>query len=60
MPNMTHMAPPTKDGRHPKYSHLVMFEVDHHYGMLLLKSPAIEGNALISWEDFLVCHIWGR
>jgi hypothetical protein len=52
MPNKVHMTPPTEDGRHPKYDHLVMFEVDRHYDRLLLKSPAKEGDALISWEDW--------
>ena len=51
--NELHLAEPTEDGRHPEHPHLVLFEVDLHHGMLILRSPAAPGaTELISWEDW--------
>jgi hypothetical protein len=43
---------PTKEGKHPKYSHLVLAEIDSHYGMALLTIKGQEGSLLISYEDW--------
>ena len=47
-----HNAQPTENGEHPEYPGLVLFEVEQHFGSLILTSPAKEGNALISHEDW--------
>lgn len=45
------MDPPDKRGRHPKYKHLVMFEIEPHYGSYILTAPKHKGDALISEDD---------
>ena len=45
------MAKPDKYGRHPKYKHLVMFEIESHYGSYILTAVGHEGDALISEDD---------
>ena len=52
-PLFDHMAEPDDDGRHPDYPHLCLFEVERHYGSLILTSQSAPGSALIScWEDW--------
>jgi hypothetical protein len=41
----------TKTGRHPKYSHLVMFEIEPHHGSYILTAQHNPGSALISSDD---------
>lgn len=45
------MAKPDAQGRHPKYKHLVMFEIEPHYGSYILTATGHEGDALISEDD---------
>lgn len=40
------------DGRHPTYKHLVYFEAKRHCGMLLVTNCLLEGDVLMSWEDW--------
>lgn len=43
--------PPNDDGYHPHFPHLVLFDIEPHYGMYILTAYGHEGNALISGED---------
>ena len=43
---------PSENGRHPKYSHLVLSEVENHKSMLILTIEKQKGDALISWDDW--------
>lgn len=45
------MAKPDKHGRHPKYKHLVMFEIEPHHGSYILTANKHPGDALISQDD---------
>jgi hypothetical protein len=47
-----HMKEPMADGTHPDYPHLILAEVEQHYGMLILTFPGVDGDALISLEDW--------
>jgi len=49
---MTDLTEPTADGRHPKYRHLILFEVEDHHGSLILTAAGQKGDALISTEDW--------
>lgn len=46
-----HTARPLENGRHPKYSHLVMAEIEPHYGSYILTIKGHKGSALISEDD---------
>lgn len=52
MCKFNHMAVPV-NGRHPEFPHLVMAEVEPHYGMLILTIEGMSGTALISVEDWI-------
>ncbi len=59
MHKFNHNVKPDEQGRHPIYSHLVMFEIERHYGSYILTAPkTCEGNALISAEN--AEHIFGE
>ena len=47
-----HDAPHDENGNHPTLHGLVYFEVEEHHSSLLLTTPAAEGDALISFEDW--------
>lgn len=51
-------AKPDKQGRHPKYKHLVMFEIEPHYGSYILTAVGHRGDALISSDD--AQHMFGK
>jgi len=41
-----------KNGRHPKFKHLIYYEFEDHYGSYILTAPGTkEGDALISYDD---------
>ncbi len=42
-----------KDGRHPRFQHLVLYELESHYGSWIVTSPAKKGSVLIGHEDCL-------
>ena len=42
---------PHIDGYHPEYKHLALFEVECHYSMYIVTSPAALGNVLLSEDD---------
>lgn len=44
-------ALPDEHGRHPKYKHLVWFDLEQHYGSYILTAEAHSGSALISEDD---------
>lgn len=52
------MDPPDKNGRHPRYKHLVMFEIEPHYGSYILTAAGHRGDALISSDDAV--HMFGK
>ena len=52
------MAKPDAQGRHPKYKHLVMFEIEPHYGSYILTAAKHPGDALISEDD--ARHMFGK
>lgn len=52
------MAKPDAQGRHPKYKHLVMFEIEPHYGSYILTALGHRGDALISSDD--AQHMFGK
>lgn len=39
------------NGYHPEYKHLVMFEIEPHYGSYILTAIGHSGNCLISSDD---------
>ncbi len=55
---VSNMDPPDKYGRHPKYKHLVMFEIEPHYGSYILTAAKHPGDALISEDD--ARHMFGK
>jgi hypothetical protein len=55
---VSNMDEPTKSGRHPTYPHLVMFEIEPHYGSYVLTAAGHRGSALISEED--ARHMFGK
>lgn len=57
-PGPSRMAKPDKQGRHPKYKHLVMFEIEPHYGSYILTAVGHQGDALISSDD--AQHMFGK
>jgi hypothetical protein len=46
-------AQPDAYGRHPRYKHLIMFELEPHHGSYILTAAGHEGDALISEDDAL-------
>lgn len=46
-----HLDRPDEQGRHPRYKHLVQFEVEPHYGSYILTATGHSGSALISEDD---------
>lgn len=56
-----HMVKSDNEGRHPKYKHLVYYELEPHHGSYILTAPATPenyGDLLISDED--VDHMFGK
>lgn len=50
--NIDHTIEPMKNGSHPEYPHLVYYELEAHYGSLILSAPyPTLLAALISYED---------
>lgn len=45
------MVPADENGRHPKFSHLVLYELEPHYCSWIVTSPAISGSVLLSQDD---------
>lgn len=59
--NFDHMVKSDNEGRHPKYKHLVYYELEPHHGSYILTAPATPenyGDLLISDED--VDHMFGE
>lgn len=48
MTQFDHSVPPGDDGRHPQYKHLVLAEIESHYGSWIMTIAGHEGDALIS------------
>jgi len=42
---------PLKNGRHPKYAHLVYCNLEEHCGSYIITIDGQEGDALLSSED---------
>ena len=51
-----HSIEPMPDGRHPEYNHLVLFELEPHYGSYILTAHGHDGSALLSTDDAM--HIF--
>ncbi len=52
MPSV-HDTPPTPEGRHPEYPHLVYVDIEDHYGSYLIEPRAPEYHSLLWSEDDL-------
>lgn len=50
MPSV-HDTPPTPEGRHPEYPHLVYVDIEGHYGSYLVHPRAPEYHSLLWSED---------
>lgn len=44
-------AQPDKNGRHPKYKHLIYCDIEDHYGSWIITSPALPGMDLFIQND---------
>lgn len=52
------LVPADENGRHPKFKHLVMYELESHYGSYIVTSPAKSGSRLMSVDDCV--HAFGE
>lgn len=48
---VSNMDRPDNSGRHPVYKHLVLFEIEPHYGSYILTAVGHDGDALITADE---------
>lgn len=51
MNKFNHDVKPKKNGRHPKYKHLVLFEIEPHHCSYILTAAGHDGDRLLSEDD---------
>lgn len=50
---MRRLTAKSKNGRHPRWKHLILVECDRHYGMWIVTTPALPGKSMLVSSDDL-------